>query len=210
MKVFMAACSKIPWTSGIACSRASGRPTRSRRLCCSRATRYRLRRRSGPDGAVLCPLDQKVYIDLSFYEQMKRQSTRRRLCAGVRGGTRSRLITCRLCSASRRRARTQEAVLSSAQPTRIQVAWSCKPIASRGLGEPQRSDEECLQKPRDVEEALNAATQIGDDMIQRKMTGRVVPDAFTHGSAKQRVRWFTEGLKSGRMENCDTFNTSDL
>jgi predicted metalloprotease len=65
-------------------------------------------------------------------------------------------------------------------------------------------------QPGDVEEALNAATQIGDDMIQRKMTGRVVPDAFTHGTAKQRVRWFTEGLKSGRMENCDTFNTADL
>ena len=65
-------------------------------------------------------------------------------------------------------------------------------------------------QPGDVEEALNAATQIGDDMIQRKMTGRVVPDAFTHGTSKQRVRWFTEGLKSGQMEVCDTFNTADL
>ncbi len=53
-------------------------------------------------------------------------------------------------------------------------------------------------------------TKIGDDMIQRKMTGRVVPDAFTHGSAAQRVRWFRNGLESGRMEVCDTFNTSSL
>ena len=65
-------------------------------------------------------------------------------------------------------------------------------------------------QPGDVEEALNAATQIGDDMIQKKMTGRVVPDAFTHGTAAQRVRWFRAGLEAGKMEVCDTFNTSNL
>jgi hypothetical protein len=64
-------------------------------------------------------------------------------------------------------------------------------------------------QPGDVEEALNAASQIGDDMIQKKMSGRVVPDAFTHGSAAQRVRWFKAGLESGRMDVCDTFNTAN-
>ena len=64
-------------------------------------------------------------------------------------------------------------------------------------------------QPGDVEEALNAATQIGDDMIQRKMTGRIIPDAFTHGTAEQRVRWFKAGLEAGRMDACDTFNTSE-
>ena len=65
-------------------------------------------------------------------------------------------------------------------------------------------------QPGDIEEALNAATQIGDDMIQKKMTGGVVPDAFTHGTAAQRVRWFRTGLEAGRMEVCDTFNTSNI
>jgi len=62
----------------------------------------------------------------------------------------------------------------------------------------------------DIEEGLNAASQIGDDMIQKKMQGRVVPDAFTHGSSAQRVRWFKEGFQSGQMQSCDTFNASDL
>ena len=65
-------------------------------------------------------------------------------------------------------------------------------------------------QPGDVEEALNAATQIGDDMIQKKMTGRIVPDAFTHGTAaQQRVHWFKAGLDAGRMDACDTFNTAN-
>jgi uncharacterized protein len=64
-------------------------------------------------------------------------------------------------------------------------------------------------QPGDVEEALNAASQIGDDMIQKKMTGRIVPDAFTHGTAAQRVRWFKAGLDAGRMDACDTFNTAN-
>ena len=65
-------------------------------------------------------------------------------------------------------------------------------------------------QPGDIEEALNAASQIGDDMIQKRMTGRVVPDAFTHGTAAQRVHWFKAGFESGRMDACDTFNTSNF
>ena len=55
---------------------------------------------------------------------------------------------------------------------------------------------------------LNAASQIGDDMIQKKTQGRIVPDAFTHGSSAQRVRWFRAGLESGDSARCDTFNAS--
>ncbi len=62
----------------------------------------------------------------------------------------------------------------------------------------------------DIEEGLNAASQIGDDMIQRKTQGRVVPDAFTHGSSAQRTRWFKQGFESGQMQSCDTFNAQDL
>ena len=65
-------------------------------------------------------------------------------------------------------------------------------------------------EPGDIEEGLRAANAIGDDMIQKKTQGYVVPDAFTHGSAEQRMRWFTNGYKSGKMQSCDTFNTDDL
>jgi predicted metalloprotease len=61
-----------------------------------------------------------------------------------------------------------------------------------------------------VEEGLNAASQIGDDMMQRRTQGRVVPDAFTHGSSAQRARWFRKGLESGEIAVCDTFNASSL
>ena len=62
----------------------------------------------------------------------------------------------------------------------------------------------------DIDDGLAAASAVGDDMIQKRMQGHVVPDAFTHGSAKQRVRWFKTGFQSGEMQTCDTFNTDDL
>jgi predicted metalloprotease len=60
----------------------------------------------------------------------------------------------------------------------------------------------------DIEEAMRAANAIGDDMIQKKMQGRVTPKAFTHGTAAQRMRWFSKGLQSGRIEDGDTFSMS--
>jgi predicted metalloprotease len=62
----------------------------------------------------------------------------------------------------------------------------------------------------DLEEALNAASAIGDDRLQKKFQGRVVPDAFTHGTSEQRVRWFRKGYSTGDIEQGDTFNTNDL
>jgi predicted metalloprotease len=62
----------------------------------------------------------------------------------------------------------------------------------------------------DIEEELNAASAIGDDRIQRKTQGYVVPDAFTHGSAAQRVRWFRLGFERGNLQSCDTFNADRL
>ena len=62
-----------------------------------------------------------------------------------------------------------------------------------------------ILEPGDVEEALNAASMIGDDTLQKKARGYVVPDSFTHGSSKQRVEWFRQGLNSGDMRQCNTF-----
>jgi predicted metalloprotease len=62
----------------------------------------------------------------------------------------------------------------------------------------------------DITEALNAASAIGDDRIQRQTQGTVVPDAFTHGSSEQRVRWFRTGFEAGTVEACDTFNARQL
>jgi predicted metalloprotease len=62
----------------------------------------------------------------------------------------------------------------------------------------------------DIDEALNAASQIGDDMIQKRTQGHVVPDAFTHGTSAQRQAWFKRGFQSGQMTSCDTFSSDDL
>ena len=67
-----------------------------------------------------------------------------------------------------------------------------------------------ILEPGDVEEALNAAAAIGDDALQRKSQGTVVPDSFTHGTSAQRVRWFNVGLQSGNMKACDTFSAKKL
>jgi len=62
-----------------------------------------------------------------------------------------------------------------------------------------------ILEPGDVEEGLNAAAQIGDDTMQKRAQGYVVPEGFTHGSAQQRVRWFRRGIESGELKQCDTF-----
>ena len=64
--------------------------------------------------------------------------------------------------------------------------------------------------PGDVEEALKAATAIGDDRLQQQTQGRVVPESFTHGTSAQRVHWFTVGMQSGRPQDCDTFSAAKL
>ena len=65
-------------------------------------------------------------------------------------------------------------------------------------------------EPGDIDQAITAASAIGDDRIQKQTQGYVVPDTFTHGSSAQRVRWFRRGYDSGKIEDCDTFNTSQL
>ena len=67
-----------------------------------------------------------------------------------------------------------------------------------------------LLEPGDVESAMQTASAIGDDRLQRRGQGYVVPDAFTHGSSEQRTRWFMTGLKAGKVDSCDTFSTARL
>lgn len=161
-------------------------------------------------GPFYCPLDKKVYIDLSFYDQMKRQFNAEGdfAQAYVIAHEVGHHVQTLLGIAERvqeLKSRADERTANQIQ-VRMELQADCLAGVWANLNDQMKS----RLQPGDIEEALNAATQIGDDMIQRRMTGRVVPDAFTHGTAKQRVRWFSEGLKSGRMENCDTFSTADL
>jgi uncharacterized protein len=85
---------------------------------------------------------------------------------------------------------------------------TCFRIARQGL--PPGSAKWQFIEPGDVEAALQAASAIGDDRLQKQRQGYVVPDAFTHGSSAQRTRWFMTGLKSGNVPSCDTFRTEQL
>jgi uncharacterized protein len=161
-------------------------------------------------GPFYCPLDQKVYIDLAFYDELKRKFN-------VSGDFAQAYVVAHEVG---HHVQKQLGILDKAQELKeragdeatanqIQVRTELQADCLAGVWANLNDQMKKRLQPGDVEEALNAASQIGDDMIQRKMTGRVIPDAFTHGTAAQRVRWFKAGLESGRMDQCDTFNTAN-
>ena len=161
-------------------------------------------------GPFYCPLDRKVYIDLAFYDQMKRQFNvsgdfAQAYVVAHEVGHHVQTILGIAEKVQELKSRSDERTANKIQ-VRMELQADCLAGVWANLNHQMKSR---LQEG-DIEEALNAATQIGDDMIQKKTTGRIVPDAFTHGTAEQRRRWFTTGLKTGKMETCDTFNTSDL
>lgn len=161
-------------------------------------------------GPFYCPLDQKVYVDLAFYDELKRKFN-------VSGDFAQAYVIAHEVG---HHVQHQLGILDKVQELKnragdeatanqIQVRTELQADCLAGVWANLNNQMKNRLQPGDVEEALNAATQIGDDMIQRKMTGRIIPDAFTHGTAEQRVRWFKAGLEAGRMDACDTFNTSN-
>ncbi len=161
-------------------------------------------------GPFYCPLDQKVYIDLAFYDELKRKFN-------VSGDFAQAYVIAHEVG---HHVQKQLGILDKAQELKeragdeatanqIQVRTELQADCLAGVWANLNDQMKKRLQPGDVEEALNAASQIGDDMIQRKLTGRVIPDAFTHGTAAQRVKWFKAGLESGRMDQCDTFNTAN-
>ena len=100
--------------------------------------------------------------------------------------------------------------VSEREANQIQVRMELQADCLAGMWAKLTHTQNNRLEPGDIEEGLNAASRIGDDTLQKQQTGRVVPDAFTHGSSAQRVRWFRRGFESGSMQQCDTFNTNDL
>ena len=161
-------------------------------------------------GPFYCPGDHRVYLDLSFFEDMKS-----RFQAGgdfaqayviaheVGHHVQNQLgILEQVQSAMQRSSKTEANRLSvrmELQADCFAGVWGYHADKSRGLLE-----------SGDLEEALGAASAIGDDRIMRQTQGMVVPDAFTHGSSKQRVSWFRRGFESGDMNQCNTFEKSSL
>jgi len=161
-------------------------------------------------GPFYCPLDQKIYLDLSFYDELSQRFgapgdfAQAYVIAHEVGHHVQNLVgTAETVQAAQQRVGKVEANELS---VRMELQADC--FAGVWANNADRSRQ--LLEAGDVEEGLNAASAIGDDRLQRMSQGRVVPDAFTHGSSEQRVRWFRRGLEAGRPDACDTFQARQL
>ena len=161
-------------------------------------------------GPFYCPGDQKVYLDMDFFDTMSRQLgapgefARAYVIAHEVGHHVQNLLgTSGKVDGMRGRISQRE---QNALSVRLELQADC--FAGIWANKSQQAKNWLDQG--DIESALNAAQQIGDDKLQREATGTVRPDSFTHGTSAQRQRWFTTGLKTGSMQACDTFNTSNL
>jgi predicted metalloprotease len=161
-------------------------------------------------GPFYCPRDHKVYIDLSFYQDLKTKlgapgdfAQAYVIAHEVGHHVQTLLGISDKVKAERSRATEAD---SNALSVRLELQADCL----AGVWAEQADATRHILEKGDVEEALNAAAQIGDDRLQRRSQGYVVPESFTHGTSEQRVRWFKNGLSAGSLDDCDTFNAANL
>jgi predicted metalloprotease len=164
---------------------------------------------SAASGPFYCPGDQKVYIDLSFYEELRRRFrspgdfAQAYVIAHEVGHHVQKLlgISDRVDSMQRR--------MSEVDANRLSVRLELQADFFAGVFA-RYVQKQGLLEEGDIEEALNAASAIGDDAIQKQTSGRVVPDSFTHGTSEQRLRWFRKGFDTGDIRQGDTFSATNL
>ncbi|MFG1317167.1 KPN_02809 family neutral zinc metallopeptidase [Xanthobacter autotrophicus] len=158
-------------------------------------------------GPFYCPLDQKVYLDLSFFQEMKSRFkapgdfAAAYVIAHEVGHHVENLIGI-LPKVQQAQARASSRAEANNLSVRVELMADCL----AGVWAYHANARFRILEPGDVEEALNAASAIGDDRLQKQSQGYAVPDSFTHGSSQQRVNWFTRGLKTGSMQQCNTFS----
>jgi len=161
-------------------------------------------------GPFYCPADQKVYIDLSFYQDLRSRfhAPGDFAEAYVIAHEVGHHVQNLLGVSERVHAAQQRASESQANSLSVRVELQADCLA--GVWANRANRERHILDPGDVEEGLNAAAQIGDDRMQMRARGYVSPESFSHGSSQQRVRWFKRGLESGSASACDTFGVAQL
>src|SRR5262245_59282858 len=159
-------------------------------------------------GPFYCPGDRKVYIDLQFYETMRTRlgapgdfAQAYVIAHEVGHHVQNLMGVAEKVDAMRQRAGQAQA---NALSVRMELQADC--FAGVWAHHAQRSRQ--ILEQGDLEEALNAAAQIGDDTLQRKSQGTIVPESFTHGTSAQRVSWFKRGMQSGAVRDCNTFESA--
>lgn len=161
-------------------------------------------------GPFYCPLDQKVYIDLAFYKDLKYKHNapgdfaQAYVIAHEVGHHVQNLmgISGKVQSLQRR--------VSKEQANQLSVMLELQADCFAGVWGYHADRSRQILERGDVEEALNAASSIGDDRLQQEARGYVVPESFTHGSSAQRVRWFKRGMQTGDINQCNTFEARNL
>jgi len=161
---------------------------------------------SSASGPFYCPGDKVIYMDMTFFEELRTKF-------GAEGGDFAvayvlahefgHHIQTILGTSSKMR-QLQEGK-SEAESNKLSVALELQADFYAGLWTHYNENKNAMLEPGDIEEALSAANAVGDDAIQKKMQGQVVPDSFTHGTSEQRMYWFNRGFKSGDFQKGDTF-----
>ena len=158
-------------------------------------------------GPFYCPADQKVYIDLSFFEDLKSRH-------GAAGDFAQAYVIAHevghhvqtLLGISKQ-VRSAQRGLGKADANALSVRQELQADCFAGLWGNHADRSRQVLEQGDIEEALNAAAAIGDDRLQKQGQGYVVPESFTHGSSEQRVEWFRKGIENGDFSSCDTFGS---
>lgn len=161
-------------------------------------------------GPFYCPTDHKVYIDLEFYRDLKSR-------LGAPGDFAQAYVIAHevghhvqslLGISEQVQAREQSSSREDANALSVRLELQADCFAGVWANRAQRMWG--ILEPGDIEEALGAASAVGDDRLQSAATGQVVPESFTHGSSEQRMRWFQRGMSAGDPDQCDTFNTTSI
>ncbi|MFN5270462.1 MAG: neutral zinc metallopeptidase [Hyphomonadaceae bacterium] len=165
---------------------------------------------SSSTGPFYCPGDKKIYLDMSFFEEMDRG-------LGAKGDFAQAYVIAHEVAhhlqdvtgilPKANRAMRQQGQNKGADSIAVRIELQADCYA--GLWAAQSNIAQALE-PGDMEEALGAASAVGDDRLQKRAQGFAVPDSFTHGTSAQRMAWFKKGFESGDMSGCDTFSARDL
>ncbi len=162
-------------------------------------------------GPFYCPGDQKVYIDLSFYQEMKDRFhapgdfAQAYVIAHEVGHHIQNLM-----GTSDKVQQARQSARSEAQANQYSVMLELQADCYAGVWAHHADGTNRILEAGDVEEAMTAAAAIGDDALQKQAQGYAVPDSFTHGTSQQRMRWFNQGLSTGDVNKCNTFNVASL
>jgi predicted metalloprotease len=167
-------------------------------------------------GPFYCPRDQRIYLDTSFFDDMQRKF-----------GACSNSTACRFSEAYviahevghhvqnelgilPQVTQAQQAASSKVEANQLQVRVELQADCLAGVWANRAQKKRDFLDPGDVDQALQTATAIGDDRLQKEMQGYVVPDSFTHGTSEQRKRWFQTGFNGGQVSGCNTLSASSL